>query len=208
MRYLLYSLLTLAMWITNVANAQKAVAWSELCHGYGASLPLFVIDGMPFLPDTILNPSRPDGDIILKNGKESVTLRAANIVQMEVLKEAAAQLSHNPNRCTIIVVTRQHRKRKSRTRVLRERIESTRDTTANLLPSPSRFGTICMGSQRYNHPLYIVDGVQMRHRWCRNPLKGIKPQQIEIVVIMNGVQGATLYGPSASNGVLIVATKN
>jgi TonB-dependent SusC/RagA subfamily outer membrane receptor len=50
-------------------------------------------------------------------------------------------------------------------------------------------------------PIYVVDGVQM------NSMEGIDPNDIESINVLRGSNATAVYGATASNGVVVIATK-
>ena len=59
------------------------------------------------------------------------------------------------------------------------------------------------GDGRSNSPLIIVDGVIMRNGGL-NEIGGLDIESVEVV---KGAAGASLYGTTAANGVMIIKTK-
>ena len=64
-----------------------------------------------------------------------------------------------------------------------------------------------------NEPLYIVDGVQLAEssqtssQASSNPLAGINPNDILSIEVLKDAAAASIYGAQASNGVVLITTK-
>jgi len=64
-----------------------------------------------------------------------------------------------------------------------------------------------------NEPLYIVDGVQLAEESQKssqassNPLAGINPNDILSIEVLKDAAAASIYGAQASNGVVLITTK-
>lgn len=64
-----------------------------------------------------------------------------------------------------------------------------------------------------NQPLYIVDGVQLAEesqtssQASSNPLSGINPNDILSIEVLKDAAAASIYGAQASNGVILITTK-
>ncbi|TDN87628.1 iron complex outermembrane receptor protein [Salegentibacter sp. 24] len=62
-----------------------------------------------------------------------------------------------------------------------------------------------------NSPLIVVDGIPLDQRGVqgvRNPLNAINPNEIEDFVILKDAAATSIYGSRASNGVILITTKN
>lgn len=61
------------------------------------------------------------------------------------------------------------------------------------------------------HPFYVIDGIPFNDGeidGMRNPLNCINPNDIESFTILKGTAAASIYGGRASNGVILIKTKN
>jgi len=61
-----------------------------------------------------------------------------------------------------------------------------------------------------NDPLYVVDGVPLQGggiSGMRNPLNAINPNDIKSMTVLKGASATAIYGSRASNGVIIITTK-
>ncbi len=62
-----------------------------------------------------------------------------------------------------------------------------------------------------NEPLYVVDGVPLQQQYDKTKgggLSEINPDDIKEISVLKGPNAAALYGSRASNGVILVTTKN
>lgn len=55
-----------------------------------------------------------------------------------------------------------------------------------------------------HQPLFIIDGVPVDGEALQN----LDPSQLKFLTVLNGVDATTIYGSRASNGVIVIATKN
>ncbi|HKK47163.1 MAG TPA: TonB-dependent receptor [Balneolaceae bacterium] len=72
--------------------------------------------------------------------------------------------------------------------------------------SPGSVSTVRIrgvNSFQNNDPLYIIDGVQVQS----NTLNALSPDDIESVQVLKDAAAASIYGARASNGVVIITTK-
>jgi Ca-activated chloride channel family protein len=73
-------------------------------------------------------------------------------------------------------------------------------------PKPSP--TIIIGGKasitQLNEPLYIIDGVPVNP----NDFKQLKPENVKTINVLKDIAATSLYGSRASNGVIMITTKN
>jgi Ca-activated chloride channel family protein len=74
----------------------------------------------------------------------------------------------------------------------------------NAMPAPSVVvrGTASISPK--NEPMYIVDGVPANS----NQIANINPNDIDNVSVLKDIAATSIYGSKASNGVIVIATKN
>lgn len=71
-------------------------------------------------------------------------------------------------------------------------------------PSSPKVFIRCGGTLSYTEPLLVVDGVVAD----KDELKNISPDDIQSITILNDKTASAIYGYRASNGVIVVTTKN
>ncbi|CAI2769416.1 YfbK domain-containing protein [Flavobacterium collinsii] len=95
---------------------------------------------------------------------------------------------------------------KTITSTLQGRVAGPQITRNYVQPSPNQNiiirGTASISSK--NEPLYIIDGVPVKS----DQFSKINPNDVEEVKVIKEAEATSLYGSRASNGVVIVATKN
>ena len=74
--------------------------------------------------------------------------------------------------------------------------------------SPKPSPTIIIGGKasitQSNEPLYIIDGVPVNP----NDFKQLKPENVKTINVLKDIAATSLYGSRASNGVIMITTKN
>jgi len=191
MRAGLYFLFALAAW--NAGYAQKAPAWSELCQGYGSGRPLFIVDGIPVDADNVVSPTTVTGEMIIRNGKDSLTIKLEDIENVSVLKTPVGSIGHNPDKCVILISTKKPRKRFEAKKAKTDSIKIKYLACRSTIPESGLLYVI-------DHKLVYTDSVP-------DPLKNIDWASITSITVLKGPSAAALFGASGIHGVVVVTTK-
>jgi len=147
-------------------------------------------------------------------GMDSQTLyvKESNVINV-VLKENSAQLQEvvvtaygtvKKKSYVNAIVSEKTQKRSTSAPALHGRVAGRVQNNVGYAASPSVTIRGVATLSPKNEPMYIVDGVTMK----ANQMAKINPNDIDNVSVLKDKDATAVYGSNASNGVVVIATKN
>jgi len=206
-RYLFWGILVWGNWLNVVYGQETGNSGAKTLGKSGGGLPVFIVDGLLFEPDTVLNAVGTDEEVILKRANNVFRIRPDNVKSLDLMK--TWNTANHKARRAVVITTSRGRKKITGTQIMMAMREPVPDPGTGVEVQRPRIVCLAPLKRRSFRPLYLIDGVRKHSHWYRkNPCRKIDPGKVKSFAVLQGQKNTAAFGRRATDGVVILVTKD